>query len=259
MKKALCVVATLIVMAGMANAELVPLQIVASPYEYPASPTDGSVLGDAAVLDGGANPQVLGGTTLNVWAKTDLNHVWNGVAFDLQTTGDVTATAQLDLAVDKWTVRSNNGKFRINAGDELGLVRWNSGSDATANSEVAGDILKGVAVLEPGMGGTGDLGIGATSVYSGGAYTLEQRGTWFKLGTITVQGTDGSVFLGYQTTNFLGGLKGESIMYYGYGASGIVNLDANVGMASDAPFVTVIPEPASFLLLALAGLAIRRR
>ena len=264
MKKALCVV-TILLVAGLANAELVPLQLVASEYVMPQT-TQGdadveNTLGDVALLDSGMDPVVdtslTGAVCMNykIWAKVD-EHNWKGLGFSVHATGDLTATVTMDVFADAWSVRGNNGKFLYGG---TTFQRWNTGSDTTA-SAVGDNIVNMVAVQEPGLGGTGDIGVGATSVYGAGTpYGLGERGTWFQVGAIEVCGTNGGIFLDYRGTNFEGGLKGESIIYYGYAASGIVNLDENLGVIADAAFVTFVPEPASLILLALAGLAIRRR
>jgi hypothetical protein len=266
MKKALCVASALLLLAGVAGAELVPLRIVADATDLPVSPAAspfGGPLqpGMGADFDANGNP-VFGapGTyTLNLWAEVGLADVWNGLGIELVTTGDLFASAALEIDTPLWSVVGKTGAFKVLAGNETAYDRWNPGSDNLGDS--TGDFVTMAAVTESGLGGSGDVGLGATSVYDGAqyAYVLEQRGTWFKLGTVTVTGTNGQLYLAYRPTNFVGGEKGDGIMYYGWGASGIVNLDANLGAASDAALITVVPEPASLILLALAGLAIRRR
>ncbi|MBN2445368.1 MAG: PEP-CTERM sorting domain-containing protein [Phycisphaerae bacterium] len=264
MKKALCL-ATILLVAGFANAELVPLQLVASDYAMPVGnqPAGIYVLGDSSVLNGGADPvlDTAGASvcqTYNIWANLGLapDAVWNGLGFSIHTTGDVTASATLDILTNDWNVHGATGRW-LDSG--MDFVRWNAGSDNYADD--TGDVVTMAAVQEAGLGGLDDNGIGATSVYDWDAfeYTLGYRGDWFLLGTITVCGTYGDVYLDYQGTNFIGGEKGDSEIFYGYAASGIQNLDANLGVVADAPFVSFIPEPASLILLALSGLVLRRR
>ena len=272
MKKVLCVASALFLLAGMASAGLVPLRIVASPVDYPVSPDDGPVFGAPLTpgvgdgYDANGNPYVefpecSGSVTFNVWAEVDLDHSWNGLGLDIHATNGGFASMTLDIAPTAWAVVGLNGKFKLQT---YTLARWNTGSDAYGDS--SGDNITMVAVTEAGLGGAGDIGMGATSVYDAGsyAYVLEQRGTWFKIGTVTAECFacgETEIYLSYQPTNFQGGLKGESIMYYGWGAAGIVNLDENLGQLSDVPLITLncVPEPASLILLALAGLVLRRR
>jgi len=253
--------------ATLAQADLVPLQLVASNYAGPTSPDVQPMLGDPALITGHAG--ALGYDTLGnplettttapltktypIWAQIDLDHVWNGLGFSIHTTGDLFASASMTITPSKWIVAGATGSFKISGT----YNRWNTGSDAYGDS--TGDNVGMVAVLEPALGGEGDLGVGATDAAYMGVWSLEQRGTWFKVGEITVVGKVGKVYLDYRPSNFIGGMKGDSVIYYGFGAAGIVNLDANLGADSDVAFVTYVPEPASLILLALAGLAIRRR
>jgi hypothetical protein len=187
--------------------------------------------------------------------------------FDIHATGDLHADVAFDQFRPKWSVLAASGNFKVRTGDESAYQRWHASSSLLGSSD--GQPIDAVSFPQfgggeygDGIGGAGDDGIGATSVPDTyGQYSLEQRGTWFKLGTITVTGTQGEVFLGLQQTNFVGGEEGDGILFYGWGAGGIVNFNANLGQWSDVPFVSVAaPEPIS-LLLVLTGLVLigRRR
>jgi hypothetical protein len=255
--------------ASLANADLVPLTLVASNYTGPVSPDLPDMLGDPALITGNAgqlgydelgNPveDPLGvplTKTYRIWGQIDLVHNWTGLGFSIHTTGDLFASATLDTTVDKWEVVATNGRFKINGTH----ARWRSDSDPYADS--TGDNLTMVNLPPAGWSANGELGVGTLDAPTGygGAYQVVQRGTWFNLGELTVIGTAGSVYLDYQPTTFEGGFKGDGIMYYGFGAEGIINLDENLNVASDVAFVTFLPEPASLILMALAGLIIRRR
>ncbi|MBN2446453.1 MAG: PEP-CTERM sorting domain-containing protein [Phycisphaerae bacterium] len=269
MKKAICI-ATILLAAGSANADVVPLQIVASGYEMPAGnhgvPGAENVLSDPSILDNGQTTHLVdysgNSVTINIWANLGLapDKVWNGLGFGVYTTGSIMATVNLDILSNDWNVHGPSGRW-LDSG--MDFPRWNTGSDSYGDSN--GDIVTMAAIGEAGLGGVEDYGIGATTVYDWDTiqYVSGYRGDWFKLGTITVSaigGGAGEVYLTYRPTNFIGGSKGESIIYYGYGANGIINADENIGVMSNVPLVTLnIPEPASLILLAIAGLAIRRR
>ncbi|MBN2447920.1 MAG: hypothetical protein JXO22_14405 [Phycisphaerae bacterium] len=266
----------------VAVGEQVPLRVIASDLDCPsvsvtvpspfgtgssglgAAPTPDLVNGDAngnPVLDatGGLLSQ-----TLNLWVEADLAHVWLGVGFDIYATGDLYADITLSEFVPEWSVRPQNGVFKVYPGNELAYRRWAAESDFAGDSN--GDPVQVLSVPGTsgdhgnGIGYDGDIGVGATSVYQNLQYELGQRGTWFKIGTITVTGSDGQIFLGHEPTSFVGGQKGDSIIYYGWGAAGIVNLDENLGLASDVPLLTVVaPEPEAMLLLLMLLPVVRRR
>lgn len=283
MKKALCIASAVFLLAGMASAELVPLRLVAdfadmpdNTLQHPSPFGTGLTPGSGPGYDANGNPVIDvdpcpgDPVTINLWAEVDLDHQWNGLGFDMHCVcsgpGECFASATLDIAVDKWTVKSATGNFRVKLADQGGYARWDPGSDNYADCSDPNDLVTMVSVTYANLGGDGDIGLGATSYYSAGEYFVATRGTWFKLGTITMDCADCcpgtcELYLSYQPTNFVGGLKGESIIYYGWGAAGIVNSDDHLGDLSDVPLVTLncVPEPASLILLALVGLVLRRR
>ncbi|MBN2445914.1 MAG: hypothetical protein JXO22_04275, partial [Phycisphaerae bacterium] len=234
-----------------ANADIKPFRIVASDIEMPTGSTpipsplgsgdgsgpapapdyiNGDVNGNPVLNSHGAG----GSQTLNLWVEVQGDEFWHGVSFDIYATGDLYAQVNIDEFAPQWQLRSQTGEFRVLPGDEQAYRRFHRLSvlqgDSLGNRMIAESFPGLSGDYGNGIGWDGDPGVGATSYYDTyeEQYVLGQRGTWFRLGSITVTGNSGEVYLGYRPSTYNGGEKGEGIMYYGWNSSGILNIDENL-------------------------------
>ncbi len=241
MRKVLTIVACLGMMAVVANANDLHIYL-GTPVDTAAFVADDGGLAHPVVTD------PVGQVTYGVWAETGVDwdagtwDVWIGIAVDYMTTGGVSVVS---------SVMDNS--------DHLPGIptayRWEASSDFGGTD---GFFL--VAVTRYGLGGMlpGDAGGVPADMW---AYTPEMgvSGFVYWLGNITLAcDAPGELYLGVGTGGIArqGGDVDSDLIYFG----------AADGMRGDAfaqfptvPLLTCIPEPASLLLLGLAGLVLRRR
>ncbi len=207
-------------------------------------------------------PALPGTYTVGIWAQVALNEagealdVWNGIG--LKIVGDDGVVIS-DLLMDNFNHQQGLGVQR----------RWETGSDFGPNKGQPNDFLL-VAVSQGfGLGGwfPRELGLPTTDWWSYGTETPFNY--WLGNVTFSYDGSDGpkNVFfaiMGEASGVHEGGVsrQGGDVevdrIYFG--------LDEPIGLrgddwgsASSLPDFTFAPEPASLILLSLAGLFLRRR
>lgn len=209
----------------------------------------------------GAYPIVIGpssspiSVTWGVWAEigidatTGIVDQWNAVGVDVvEVPGLDVTTAMLnnDYAPTFW----------------IGWTRWEPGSDfggTAGDPEPAGPDFTLINVTRFGLGAAAlplSLGGHDTDSY----YDAVEDRLFYLLGTITVEapaGFVGDLYLGTNTAGFdQSGVSGETVTF---GSATPLTGSDLFGKVADTPMVSFIPEPASLVLVALAGLVIRRR
>ncbi len=164
--------------------------------------------------------------------------------------------------LDKWIGISMNVDFQ-GAGAELVetsefydrmilgvLPSWNPGSDF---SFVGDNYAAVAAITEQGLGGPLDI----PDIDNGG------RG-YYLIGELTIdcldpfEATDLYLTVGASGIARAGAVPGEDDIYFGFGDDPVASDATGVRTALPEAIIAV-PEPASLLLLALVGLALRRR
>ena len=253
MRKLLIVLACCGLFAAVANANNLHLFLGTPQFVGDGAEVDP----DAFVADTGAfeSPVVLGdcGTmepiTLGLWGTVDVDFdqgivdVWNGIAVDFATTG----------CVEVLDSEMNNQDHNTGFGTAF---RWEDNSDF---GDAAGFFL--IAVSRFGLGGllpAGDpFGGSPPDAYS----YWDGMNLNYWLGNITVQcgeGDEGGLFLcvGDGGIARQGGDVETDLVFFGPNDG--VRGDA-FGVCPPLPLAVCIPEPASLLLLGLAGLFLRRR
>jgi hypothetical protein len=242
MRKVLTIVACLGMMAVVANANDLHIYL-GTPVDTAAFVADDGGLVHPVVTD------PVGEVTYGVWAEVGVDwtsgvvDVWNGIAVDYMATGGVTVVDSL----------MNNDDH--NPSPLQTAYRWEDSSDFGGTD---GFFL--VAVTRFGLGGLLPADVGGTppDMY---AYTPEigVSGIKYWLGNITLAcDAPGDLYFGVGSGGIArqGGDVDTDLVYFG-SADGMRG-DA-FGEFASAPMLTCIPEPASLLLLGLAGLVLRRR
>jgi hypothetical protein len=175
----------------------------------------------------GEVPVAAPGDVLNLYAEVASGDIWQGIGFDMGSTGTplMDAPAYFGGFVKRWTDSADFGPQ--NSPSDVGLLAF-PGVDGGAS----------------GLGGGGDIN-------GGGIIGSTANGNLFLLGTITVLEDTG--VLTATTVGFarLGAVPGEDTINVG--------ADSFLSDAFGSTATLWTPEPASLVLIALAGLAIRRR
>lgn len=265
MKKLAIVLAATALLASAANAGTLQLYFALGPptasagvYVDPVvgtvnSPTGGNLYSSTRVLNGAAvgNPTLAGAGRLYVWATGNDSgvdadgdgiidaSVWNGIAFNIDVTGTVSLTGGGML-----NIRKNSGVpiYR----------RWESSADFTNPTyNLVAITAGGISFQAAGDG------------YDDTNNTAGTLGYKVLLGFVDVApgASGGSLFFAAGGAGFNGGGNPQGttgVIFFGSGDAGLAN-NAAAGTRSAVADATILPEPASLVLLALAGLAIRRR
>ncbi len=178
--------------------------------------------------------------TLYIWAMTERTgssfDTWNGINLDLVGAPDATGFAYNPMAYDEF--------------GELSFMRWHLGSDFTFDD---GDGMLGV-------GGLGDAqGLGKPGDPQRVSGPSPITNLFFPLAEITFQPGDYEVYLAVGPAG-IGrqlGSPDTDLIFFGAGDAGV--LGNNFGAVSEHWDLRITPEPASLILLSLAGLFLRRR
>jgi len=206
-----------------------------------------------------AQPAPPGTYTLGIWAQVNYYQpgetwdVWNGMHINILADEGVEVSG---LAIDNFDHRPGAGT----------AYRWESGSDFGPGGSPTDFYL--VAVTRFGLGGlwARELTGGAVSGTDWWAYCADPDASgpqqyWLGNVTLSYSGADPkNVYFQIGTGGIArqGGVPAEDLIYFG--------LDEPVGLfgyqfgaISSLPDFTFTPEPASLILLSLAGLFLRRR
>jgi len=199
----------------------------ANTIEFYFSPTN-SVTGVPSEYTNNVNPSVNPGEKVFLWSAHTLGDVWNGVAI-------------------MWDQKPGAGVAYNPSFGTPKKFRWETSSDFDPTDDGAINL---VAIQALGIGGDDRDPL---------IYIDEPKNTWHSLVAELVFNTPGDVFLVMEGGGITrqGGTTQEDV-YFGRGDPSIKN-SAPRGTKTRDKDLTVLPEPASLLLLSLAGLALRRR
>lgn len=278
MKKLIAVLAVGILAASAANAQSIRLWLsptgldndanagvdhITSNFGAPFTdttnyPTGVPTAAGAGAIGPAANPVVDPGVSGLLYLMADLNavDVWTGFSIDINVVGgDGSITSS---KVYQSSAGIPNGAFH---------TRWQYSGDVAPADGIADNPLLGKS---DGVGGIGMAGSAITTngiaasqltslVVTAGAVGGSLGGGTLVLGAINVAGTSGNIFMsvGQGGISRQGGDPANDQVFFGTGDASISV--AAFGQASALADATIVPEPASFLLLGLAGLFLRRR
>lgn len=250
MKKLVCALVALGLMVGVASAYNMNV--------YFSTSNDYSLAG---IPPAASNPTVAVGQTVYVWANEVAQGgawpQWNGVSIafkDGVATPDGSPADPLHPVISSATFYNPQN---VNADK----TRWDVGSDFTATGDNEVNLL---AVAGP------VYGIGTRPIYYQAPYYLgeDTMARQYNPGTQTryyllgemVFGSAGSIFMtvgnGGITTTTSAGPHSDQVFF---GTGDAAMWDSDKYIRSAVADLTVTPEPASLILLGLAGLALRRR
>ena len=220
MRNIVAAIVCLVLVAGVASANDIHLY-----FSYQG---DNSAV--PAEFTAGINPGYTG-SPVYLWANITTGDIWNGMSLDLFGTNAVVPSPLYNPGTTPNT-------------------RWNPGSDL----EFGGDNHAfGVSVTELGLGNSLEPIIAP-------GYNV---GTHWLLGEIVFDAAGGNgTFLevGDQGIARSGGGPGLDDVYFGFDLAGMPDGPIpNNGFGQISTYPDIIPEPASLLLIGLAGLALRRR
>jgi hypothetical protein len=268
MKKCLIVLAGVAFLAASANAATLRLyystrgptsgtpqnEDITTPYTPPSeaaadiNPGDMAVAGDQLAkidLGPGGSPTV----TLFVWAEMVGGGAqkWAGIGMDIKTVGDVKMTG-----FNFWNY--TNG----------GYIRWDGTGIGSSSATLLNDIIL-AAVSQQGVNSSGN-----TTANAGADKQYINNGTTNRhvvIGSVTFMATAPSGFFGGMGWSYIGiGDAGiardtgvEESIYLGHGDEGDGLTGESKNTYSTIAEASFMPEPASIVLLALAGLMLRRR
>jgi hypothetical protein len=258
MRKALVAVVGLTVLAAAANAASIRLFL--------------STSSDVTALPSTATPAVAPGSTLYIWAQHNMYEgLWNGLSIGFN--GPVSG-AQLynpnmgPTSGSKGAIWSDYMKFRWQNGAVTSPAPGNpplttilpDPNGALNASAVSGAYLlslgAGPVNIIPGAEGKTPQDTLAITDY---ILATDTWTGWYKLGQVTVNGAPGSqlkLMVGSGWDTAVGGTAND-LVYLGFGDAAVSG--RQTGAVSELADATIIPEPASLVLLALAGLMFRRR
>jgi len=268
--------------ALVAAVALSMLAAVAGASELRVFLSTGNAL-NASSIPGGltpTNPQISPGTdtVVYLWGQRVTSNTWTGLSLSTVGAGGATVTGLQLYNPNMGTLPDPNAgeiwsdteKYRwqngaISAGDPNfpdgappNLTINADASGTVIASAVSGSWLIFLGAATPGTDKQGFTGTVATTGNTNRYYLLGQMHVTGPLG--------GSVKLavgsGWITTS--GGLPSTDTVDFGFGdpairSQGVINNVSATGFVSDLADLTITPEPASLVLLALAGLALRRR
>ena len=222
MRNVIAAVVCLVLVAGVASANDIHL--------YFSTQGDNSAV--PAEFTTGVNPgPVAAGDLIYLWANIDpAGDIWNGLSLDL-TVGNAVVSSPA---------------YNPGSGPN---TRWNPGSDL----EFGGDNhMFGVSVTELGLGNVLEPMIAP-------GYNV---GTHWLIAEVQFDALNGNEFLavGAEGIARMGGGPGLDDVYFGFDLAGAPDGPIpNNAFGQTSVYPDIIPEPASLLLLGLAGLALRRR